>query len=85
LWIFGPPSSGKTALRLYFEKNGVKMSTGLIDGWWDSTILESDCGTVWMDEIKKGQIPEETLNCLCNGDFMVNVKHGSHSQVRRQM
>lgn len=53
LWLYGPPSSGKTALKIFKEANGVKMSNGINNGWWNEDLLLSSCGTVWFDEIQK--------------------------------
>jgi hypothetical protein len=75
LWIYGPPSTGKSAMKLYFSKT-MTISRGIHNRWWDEAILRPECGTVWLDEIQKGQLSNEMLNQLCDGDVMVNVKHG---------
>jgi hypothetical protein len=82
LWLHGPPSSGKTALKTYLEKE-IKMSMGINNGWWDEKLLDNDCVTVWFDEIQKNQITSEQLNLLCNGDMMINIKHGFQHHVKK--
>lgn len=59
LWLYGPPSSGKTAIKLYKEREGCKISLGISNGWWSESLLDPECGTVWFDEIQKGQISIE--------------------------
>jgi replication-associated recombination protein RarA len=39
LWLYGPPSSGKTAIKLFKEANGIKMSNGINNGWWNEDLL----------------------------------------------